>query len=451
MKRRPFLYILPILFLAVAVVAWGLGNFSIFPPNAFAEDEHDEHEGEKHDEHAEHDEHEGETHDEHAEHDEHEGETHDEHAEHDEHEGETHDEHAEHDEHEGETHDEHAEHDEHEGETHDEHAEHDEHKGEAHDEHAEHDEHEGETHEEHAEHSEHEGEEKDEHEGHGHEERASESAGVIRLSEEDIRDFGIKLVKAGPGRLDVHVNLPGEIVLNKDKVAHVGPRFGGVVRSVRANLGDKVYKGKTLATVESNESLQYYALKAPISGIVIEKHISPGEVLGDDAEPFVVADLSTLWVDLRVYQKDLPFVKTGQKAHITAGPGHPEIEGTISYLSQVIDSETRTVLARLVLPNKTGYWRPGLFVTGEVAVDAEEVPIVIPSKAVAQLDEEKNVFVQAEGGFKAVPVKTGRSNRTHVEIVSGLKLGQTYVADGAFVVKAQAQKFNFDPHAGHNH
>ena len=91
-------------------------------------------------------------------------------------------------------------------------------------------------------------------------------------------------------------------------------------------------------------------------------------MLKDDSEAYVVADLRSVWVDLRVYQKDLPLVRPGQPVVIAAGHGIPDAQGTIAYVGPLVGEQTRTALARVVLPNPNGHWRPGLFVTGNVVV-----------------------------------------------------------------------------------
>ena len=360
---------------------------------------------------------------------------------HDDHEGHDHDKPAEKDEHEGHDHDKPAEKDEHEGHDHDKPAEKDEHEGHDHDKPAEKDEHEGHDHDKHA--------EKDEHAGCDHGDEIDQ--GEVKLTEQDIRDFNIEIKEVGTGSLDMQVALQGQIVFNGDKVAHIGPRFGGIVRRVNKNLGDKVYKGQTLATLENNESLQHYALTSPIKGTVIEKNIYLGEVLSEDSEPFVVADLSSLWIDLRVFEKDIPHIKTGQSVNIQAGKNYPEVTGVISYVGRVIDRETRSVLARVILQNAFGEWQPGIFVTGYVIIDDTPAKVVVRNTAIQTVFEKLSVFIKTKKGFEPKPVRLGRKSKTHTEIIAGLRQGQQYVADGAFVLKAQIEKSSYDPHAGHNH
>ncbi|MBZ0273664.1 efflux RND transporter periplasmic adaptor subunit [bacterium] len=283
--------------------------------------------------------------------------------------------------------------------------------------------------------------------GAAHEEHGEE--GVIRLSDAVLKEFGIEIATAGSGSLRHELTLPGEVGLNTDRLAHVNPRFAGVIREVRRSLGDRVGAGQILAVMESNESLSNYEIKAPISGTIIERHAHVGE-LHQDAEPlFVIADLSTVWVDLRIYQKDLPHVRKGQAVNISTGTDQPDYEGTISYLGPVVSEDTRTALARVVVKNAENSLRPGTFVTARVTVDETQLPLVIPQSAIQTIEDKASVFVQTEEGFRPVPITTGRTTPDQAEVLTGLQTGQQYAAKGAFTLKAQLSKASFGD--GHNH
>ncbi len=213
-------------------------------------------------------------------------------------------------------------------------------------------------------------------------------------------------------------------------------------------------EGDIKALVENRddeERLSWYALRAPINGTVIGKHISLGEKLGDDTGAFIVADLSSVWVDLAVYQKDLPYVKKGQKVFISAGSGIPDAAGTIACMIPLIGEKTRTALARVVLPNPEGHLRPGLFVTAKVSTEGIDVPLLIPKTALQILKEKTVVFVQTDEGFEARGVSLGGSSGTHVEVLAGLSSGQRYVVKGAFELKAKIVTSGLGAHAGHGH
>jgi len=196
--------------------------------------------------------------------------------------------------------------------------------------------------------------------------------------------------------------------------------------------------------------LTRYQIAAPFEGIVIEKHITLGEALKDDAEAFLIADLNYVWVNLTVYQKDLPHIRINQHVNITSKHAGLTASGVISYISPTLSEETRAATARVVLGNPDMYWRPGLFVNAEVTVEEIEVPIIAIKEALVNMDGTTGIFVKAEEGFELEPVSIGLENGTHVEIVSGLELGQLYVSRGAFTLKSELEKASFGGE-GHSH
>jgi cobalt-zinc-cadmium efflux system membrane fusion protein len=201
----------------------------------------------------------------------------------------------------------------------------------------------------------------------------------------------------------------------------------------------------------TNEKLAWYPIRSPFDGTIIDKHITLGEVVSEAAEVFIVADLSTVWVDLHVYQKDLMKIKKGQKVIISAGQTMPDAEGVISYVGPVVGAESRTALARVVLPNTTGIFRPGLFVTAKAAVDDVEADVIVPKSAVQTFGGNKCVFIKDEHGFEFSFINLGQSNAEYVEVTSGLNAGQRYVTKGAFELKAKIATGTLDSHAGHGH
>ena len=190
-------------------------------------------------------------------------------------------------------------------------------------------------------------------------------------------------------------------------------------------------------------------MRAPLDGVVLQKHITLGEILGADSLPFVIADLSDVWIVLTVYQKDLASIGPGQRAHIVATHGLAESAGTIEYVSPLLDQHTRTTTARVVMPND-GAWRPGLFVTARVLVERFRANVVVPKTAIQTMDGEQVVFVETNDGFAVRHVRPGRTDADSVEILDGLEPGDRYVAKGGFVLKAELGKASFE-HAGHAH
>ena len=266
---------------------------------------------------------------------------------------------------------------------------------------------------------------------------------VISLSEETMREFGIETAIAGSGKLRREVQIPGEVRLNETRMAHIVPRFPGVVTSVRHQLGDQVKAGDVMAVIESNESLVPYELKSLVDGTVIKQHIALGEVLELSSEPFVVADLSSVWVDFSVYQKDIGLVRKDQPVTVIAPHGLGTATGKISYMGPTMSETTRTALARVVLLNPEGRWLPGLFVTGRVELEVKEYPLVIPQTALQIVEDRESIFVKTKDGFVPRPVKLGQRDSNSVEVLKGLKAGETFVSKGAFHFKAELLKGTF--------
>jgi len=269
----------------------------------------------------------------------------------------------------------------------------------------------------------------------------------VSLAPDQLAPAGIAIATAGPASIRERVVLNGRVAPNEDALAHVMPRFPGVVRSVHKRLGDAVARGDLLAVIESNESLHPFELRAPLAGSVIAKDVSPGEFVSTDRELYQIADLGTVWVDLDVYRRDFGRLAKGQPVRVDAGDGSPPVETTLAYLSPIGAANTQTLLARAVLPNPDRSWRPGLFVTAEVEVGVSPVPVAVAVEAIQRLRDGDVVFLAADDVFEAQPVELGRRDPTHVEVVSGLAAGQRYVAAGSFVLKSEAGKSG----ASHDH
>jgi cobalt-zinc-cadmium efflux system membrane fusion protein len=276
--------------------------------------------------------------------------------------------------------------------------------------------------------------------GREHRFRFSSYENRVTLAPEQLEAAGIAVATAGPATIRERVVLNGRIAPNEDALAHMMPRFPGIVRSVHKRLGEAVARGDLLATIESNESLQSFELRSQLAGTVVAKDVSPGEFVSNDRELFQIADLSSVWVDLDVYRRDFGRLRVGQPVKIDAGDGSPPVESTLAYLSAIGAVNTQSLLARAVLPNPDRSWRPGLFVTAEVEVGASPVPVAVAIDALQRVRDWDVVFLAAGDVFEAQPVELGRRDGVHVEIVSGLAAGQRYVAAGSFILKAEAGK-----------
>lgn len=260
------------------------------------------------------------------------------------------------------------------------------------------------------------------------------------LTPEQVRAAGVETATAGPATLRVMRPLSGRIVANEDALAHMAPRFPGIVRSVHKRVGDAVAKGDLLAVIESNESLHPYEIRAQLAGVVLERDVAPGEFVSTDRPILTVGNLSTVWVDLDVYRRDFAHLARGQRVWVDAEDGREPAEASISYLAPIGAENTQTLVARAVLSNADGRWRPGQFVSAQVLVDEVAAAVAVPIGAVQRLGDGEVVFIVDGDVFEAQPVELGARDGESVEIRSGLEVGMPYAAAGTFILKAEVGK-----------
>lgn len=210
------------------------------------------------------------------------------------------------------------------------------------------------------------------------------------------------------------------------------------VRGARASLASL---GVTTDEPDPNPSA--LVVRSPIAGTVIER----AAVLGQVAEPstplFKIADLSTIWLTVHAFERDAVRLRAGTATRITfaAMPGQT-FSGTVSFIGQRVDPDSRTVPVRIDMPNADGTLRPGMSATAWLPIgDAQTRLLAVPAAALQRVRDRWCVFVPKDGRtFEIRPIGRGRDLAGEVEIVSGLKVGDTVVVDGAFLLKAEAEK-----------
>ncbi len=264
---------------------------------------------------------------------------------------------------------------------------------------------------------------------------------IISLSPEAVDSAGITIGKSGEQPIDVTLELPGEIKLNAERSVDVRPTYPGRVTTLNAALGSRVSRGQPLAEILSNESLSGYIVSAPMSGTIVARPTSPGAAVDPASVLYTVADLSSVWLDFPIYVQHLGRIHRGQRVLVRTDGG-PAISatGTISYVGPLLDVDTRTTYARVVLPNPDGRWQPGRLVTAVVVIERVTVPVAVPEDAIVRVGTGSAVFRADSSGFEVQPVTLGRSDGTTTEIVSGLERGARIVTRNAFWLKAELEK-----------
>lgn len=258
---------------------------------------------------------------------------------------------------------------------------------------------------------------------------------------------GIVVAAAGPGTIADEHEVQGLVTPLEGRIANITARYPGPVRSLRANVGDRVKAGQTLATVDSNLSLTTYAIASPITGVVLARNASVGEVAVEGTSLFEVADLSTLWVDLHVFGADASHLRPGVPVTVMRMGEEQGVETTLDRILPGTATASQSTVARASIANADGLWRPGSAVRARVTVEQQPVSLAVPLTALQRMDERDVVFVREGERYIARPVRIGRRDARRMEVLSGLRAGEQVVVEQSFLIKADIEKSG----ASHEH
>lgn len=293
--------------------------------------------------------------------------------------------------------------------------------------------------------------------GHAHQEAAGEAGHGEKEGEDKLeattipneiaRRSGIVAAAAGPGTVADEHDVQGLITPLEGRVARITARYPGPVRSLRANIGDPVKAGQTLATIDSNLSLTTYSIAAPISGVVLARNAAVGEVAVEGTPLFEIADLSTLWVDLHVFGADASHLRPGLPVTVMRMGDEKGVDTTIDRILPGTATASQSTVARASIKNPDGLWRPGSAVHARVTVEQQPVALAVPLTALQRMDDGDVVFVRDGERYSARPVKLGRRDARRAEVLSGLKAGEQVVVEQSFLIKADIEKSG----ASHEH
>jgi membrane fusion protein, heavy metal efflux system len=184
-------------------------------------------------------------------------------------------------------------------------------------------------------------------------------------------------------------------------------------------------------------------LRSPIAGTVVERLITPGQLLQGGTTPcFTVADLSRVWVLANVFETDLPYVAPGDPAAVLAGSGRPPLHGVVTYIAALVDPNTRAVAVRLDVDNPGEVLKRDLYVRVAIRSRRPSLGLLVPVSAVLRDDENLPfVFIaNADGSFARRRVQLGARSGDRQEVASGLQAGESVVVEGGlFLQTAEAQ------------
>ena len=333
----------------------------------------------------------------------------------------------------------------------------------------------------------------------GEEEAGASGGNQVRISTEKVQKLGVRTEKAGLRPVDRQVRAVGRVEPDERRTYTIAPKFEGYVERLHVNVtGQQIAKGQPLFEVYSPELVsaqreyaiamqgmqslkdadgdarrgmkqlaesslmrlknwdisdeQIHALartgevrrtmtfRSPAGGIVTEKkavhgmRFMPGETL------YQVTDLSTVWVLADVFEQDIGLLKPRARAKVTinAYPGR-EFEGIVTYVYPMLQPDTRTVQARIELPNPGQLLKPGMFADVQLSVESRGNAVTVPVSAVIDSGTRRVVLVQAgEGRFEPREVKLGARGNDYVEILEGVKEGEDVVVAANFLIDAES-------------
>ena len=251
--------------------------------------------------------------------------------------------------------------------------------------------------------------------------------------------MGIEVALAMPGLIRETIELQGTILPHPNAVTEVRGRFPGLVQSLQKSIGDKVRQGEALARVQSNESLQTYVITAPRDGTVIARDASVGSTSSDNAL-YVIADMSRLVADFKVYGSDLGRIEVGHTILVSSLDGETTFVGRIERILPTIDTISRAATVRVLLTDVSSAWRPGQFVQGLAVIAEHEVALVVRESALQTFRDFTVVYARVKDTYEVRMLELGRRGGEFVEVLGGLQSGTTYVTNNSYLVKADIEK-----------
>lgn len=269
------------------------------------------------------------------------------------------------------------------------------------------------------------------------------AANIVTLTKENLQNVSLKMEPAILGTIDTTLQAAGAVSANLNKTAKIVTTLEGRLVRMNFDLNDKVKAGDVLALVETPELLgRPLELKAPIDGAIIERKAVVGELAGKDTTIYTISDPLNLWVVAQLKERDIGAVTVGQNATFTV-LAYPDqrFSGKVVRIGDQVQSDSRTLEARIETQNTEGKLKPGMFADVEITTAVLRDVIVISEKAVQSDQERQIVFVAlTQTRFEKRIVKLGKEHAGLVQVIEGLKIGENVVTDGSFILKSEMLK-----------
>ena len=257
--------------------------------------------------------------------------------------------------------------------------------------------------------------------------------------------FELETGIAGPTEMRESIEAYGRVEPNAEHVSIVSARFEGLIQSILVSQGESVKAGQLLLTVESDESLKSYQLRAPINGIVTERNANAGEATAG-RQLITIIDTSSVWVNLAIFPANLQRVRAGAPVTVFLANSEDSVTGTIDLINVVAD-DNQAVMARVVLDNKDGRFFPGSYVRAQIQVAEYAVPLAVKRDGLQAFRDFTVVYAQIGDEYEVRMLELGRQDDEWAEVLSGLEPGTRYVTTHSYLIKADIEKSG----ASHDH
>jgi len=232
-----------------------------------------------------------------------------------------------------------------------------------------------------------------------------------------------------------------DLELAKTAAASNSAQTKAALTSARRHLLILGLKASDIDALASKTSLAaVFSLTSPIAGIVVERNGTIGATVNSDANVFKIIDISRVWIDANVFEKDLERVRRGQEVKVSV-PAFPGVSfsGRVILVSSVVDPETRSVKVRTEVPNPDSRLKPDMFASVQIITDLHRTAISIPQAAVLDDGGKTVVFVSEGNGYQKRPVNIGIQGNDRVEIIEGLQAGDKVVVKGNYLLLQQSK------------
>jgi len=263
----------------------------------------------------------------------------------------------------------------------------------------------------------------------------------LSISPESQETMGLKLGIAVYMNIEEILDVTGEVTKDTDKTYHVFAKSPGTLIATKVQYGDIVKKGALLAVVKNTKTGEQEDVVSEYNGIATAVHLSIGQLTDSITFLLTISDLSNIYANFDVYEKDAGKVVVGQKITVKAD-AYPDkfFYGKVVFVSPRIDEKTRTIKIRTEIDNDNYLLKHGMFLNAKIVVSAGK-HLSIPVKAVQHFEDKKIVFVASgNSDFDAKEIEIGFENNGYVQVKRGLNHGEKVVVEGGFLLKSELLK-----------